>query len=365
MSTYFNPVKIIYTENWFHELKRSQNNLDMSNPIIITSPGNRKRLHLDSEFNPVSIFSNIRQNPNFVDCDNVIKFCKGMNYDGVIALGGGSVMDLAKVVLAHLSLGKTDIIDLIEHKKKYPKFIPSIFLPTTHGTASEVTMWGTVWDKKEKRKYSISHPKLYPNTAILDGNLTLTLPMEISITTVLDALSHSFESIWNKNANIKSTENAITAICLIIENCAQLKKRSNDLAIRNNLLKASTTAGLAFSNTTTAAAHSISYPLTIRYGIPHGIASSISLIPLLKINGKYIQESLDKICHVLDLNYAELNQKIKNIPEGIIPFTLAEWGIAKNELPILAKESFTKGRMDNNIVDLTEENVNNILMSIY
>ena len=365
MSTYFNPVKIIYTENWFHELKSSQNNLDMSNPIIITSPGNRKRLHLDSEFNPVSIFSDIGQNPNFVDCDNVIKFCKGMNYDGVIALGGGSVMDLAKVVLAHLSLGKTDIIDLIEHKKKYPKFIPSIFLPTTHGTASEVTMWGTVWDKKEKRKYSISHPKLYPNTAILDGNLTLTLPMEISITTVLDALSHSFESIWNKNANIKSTENAITAICLIIENCAQLKKRSNDLAIRNNLLKASTTAGLAFSNTTTAAAHSISYPLTIRYGIPHGIASSISLIPLLKINGKYIQESLDKICHALDLTYAELNQKIKNIPEDIIPFTLAEWGIAKNEFPILAKESFTKGRMDNNIVDLTEENVNNILMSIY
>ena len=75
MSTYFNPVKIIYTENWFHELKSSQNNLDMSNPIIITSPGNRKRLHLDSEFNPVSIFSDIGQNPNFVDCDNVLKFC--------------------------------------------------------------------------------------------------------------------------------------------------------------------------------------------------------------------------------------------------------------------------------------------------
>ena len=365
MSTYFNPVKIIYTENWFHELKSSQNNLDMSNPIIITSPGNRKRLHLDSEFNPVSIFSDIGQNPNFVDCDNVIKFCKGMNYDGVIALGGGSVMDLAKVVLAHLSLGKTDIIDLIEHKKKYPKFIPSIFLPTTHGTASEVTMWGTVWDKKEKRKYSISHPKLYPNTAILDGNLTLTLPMEISITTVLDALSHSFESIWNKNANIKSTENAITAICLIIENCVQLKKRSNDLAIRNNLLKASTTAGLAFSNTKTAAAHSISYPLTIRYGIPHGIASSISLIPLLEINRDLIQDPLDKICILLNLTFSELIEEIKEIPLDVIPFSLSEWGIQECGLPELVNESFTKGRMDNNIVDLNEEDVKHILMNIY
>ena len=85
----------------------------------------------------------------------------------------------------------------------------------------------------------------------------------------------------------------------------------------------------------------------------------------LKINGKYIQESLDKICHVLDLNYAELNQKIKNIPEGIIPFTLAEWGIAKNELPILAKESFTKGRMDNNIVDLQTDDILMILKELY
>ena len=364
MLAYFNPVKIIYTENWFHELKSSQNNLDMSNPIIITSPGNRKRLHLDSEFNPVSIFSDIGQNPNFVDCDNVIKFCKGMNYDGVIALGGGSVMDLAKVVLAHLSLGKTDIIDLIEHKKKYPKFIPSIFLPTTHGTASEVTMWATVWDKKEKRKYSISHSKPYPNTAILDGNLTLTLPMEISITTVLDALSHSFESIWNKNANEKSTEYAIEAITIILSNVEVLKQNHNDLNVRNKLLEASTKAGLAFSNTKTAAAHSISYPLTIRFDIPHGVASSLSLIPLLEINGKHIKESLDKICHSLEVTYDELIQKIKAIPEGIIPYTLSEWGIQENDLPQLVEESFTKGRMDNNIVDLTQDDVFDILDSI-
>ena len=364
MPNYFNPVKIIHTQNWLNELKASQNNSGITNPILVTSPGNRRRLKLDSQFASDSIFSEIRANPNFYDCDSIIKFCSGKNIDGVIALGGGSVMDLAKVVLAYLSTGETDIIDLLTYKGNYEKSIPSIFLPTTHGTGSEVTMWGTIWNMSEKKKYSISHLELYPDIAILDGNLTLTLPIDVSIITTLDALSHSFEAIWNKNANEKSTEYAIEAITTILINVELLKKNLTDINVRNKLLEASTKAGLAFSNTKTAAAHSISYPLTIRFGIPHGVASSLSLIPLLEINGKHIKESLDKICHSLEVTYDELIQKIKTIPEGIIPYTLSEWGIQINDLPQLLNESFTKGRMDNNIVDLTKDQVFEILKTI-
>ena len=361
MSNYFNPVKIIYTNSWLNELIDSQKNLGILNPILLTSPGNRRRLSLDSVFNPDSIFSDIEENPNFDDCENVLKFCKNKDYDGVIALGGGSVMDLAKVVMAFLSTGKTNIVDLLEFKGAYERSIASIFLPTTHGTGSEVTKWGTVWDMKQKKKYSISHLDLYPNIAILDGNLTLSLPMDVSITTTLDALSHSFESIWNKNANEKSTEYAIEAITIILSNVELLKQNPINLNVRNKLLEAANKAGLAFSNTKTAAAHSISYPLTIRFGIPHGVASSLSLIPLLEINGKHIKESLDKICHSLEVTYDELIRKLKAIPKGIIPYTLSEWGIQENDLPQLVEESFTKGRMDNNIVDLTQDDVFDIL----
>ncbi|MBC8257277.1 MAG: phosphonoacetaldehyde reductase [Candidatus Marinimicrobia bacterium] len=364
MSKYFNPVKVIYTQNWRSELINCQNNLGITNPILVTSPGNRRRLKLDSKFNSGSIFSEIGENPNFDDCENAIKFCGEKDFDGVIALGGGSVMDLAKVVMAFLSTGETDIVDLLNYKGKYERLIPSIFLPTTHGTGSEVTMWGTVWDMKEKKKYSISHIELYPNFAILDGNLTLSLPMDISVMTILDALSHSFESIWNKNANEKSTKYAIEAITIILCNVDSLKQNPADIKVRNNLLEASAKAGLAFSNTKTAAAHSISYPLTIRFGIPHGVASSLSLVPLLEINGKRIQKSLDKICQTLKLTYDELIQKIKAIPLGVIPYTLSEWGVAKSDLPQLIEESFTKGRMDNNIVDLTKDDVLEILNSI-
>ena len=365
MSSYYNPVRIIKTDDWLYVLNSNIEYLKISAPIIVTTPGNRKRLHLDSKFDPDSIFSDVGSNPTFDDCKNAIEFCQKNKFDGVIAIGGGSAMDLAKVVMAHLCLEKLDINELIEYKEKFPQTIPSIFLPTTHGTASEVTMWGTVWNMKEEKKYSISHPDLYPTVAILDGNLTLSLPLEISISTVMDALSHSFESIWNKNANHTSTDYAISAICSILENGAALKKTPGVLAIRNNLLKSSTAAGLAFSNTTTAAAHSISYPLTIHYGIPHGVASSISLLPLLEINGKLIKEPLDRICKNNELTYDELKQTIKAIPQGVVPYTLDEWGIPEDQLPTLAAESFTKGRMDNNVVDLTTDDVLEILKELY
>tara|TARA_B100000378_G_scaffold124262_1_gene100340 strand:+ start:233 stop:1339 length:1107 start_codon:yes stop_codon:yes gene_type:complete len=365
MSNYFNPVRIIKTDNWLRELNFRINDLKISAPVIITSPGNRKRLNLNSKFDSDSIFSDVGSNPNFKDCTNALKFCQKNIFDGVVAIGGGSAMDLAKVVMAHLSLEKTDINELIEYKGSFPQEIPSIFLPTTHGTASEVTMWGTVWNMEEEKKYSISHPSLYPNVAILDGNLTLTLPLDISISTVMDALSHSFESIWNKKANHTSTDFAISAICSILENGPALKENPDDLDTRNNLLKAATVAGLAFSNTTTAAAHSMSYPLTIHYGMPHGVASSISLIPLLEINGEFIKEPLNRICNNNELTYDELKETIKAIPQGVIPYTLDEWGIPENQLTKLAGESFTKGRMDNNVVDLTTNDVLGILKELY
>jgi len=365
MSNYYNPVKVIKTINWSHELNFRIDDLKISAPIIVTSKGNRKRLSLDSKFDPDFIFSDFGNNPNFKDCINAIKFCQKKLFDGVIAIGGGSVMDLAKVVMAYLCLNKADIYELIDYKGEFPKTIPSIFIPTTHGTGSEVTMWGTIWNMGERKKHSISHKNLYPRLAILDGNLLLTLPLDISITTVLDALSHSFESIWNKKSNVTSIKYAIKAISIILQNVENLKNNISNVDIRNNLLDASTIAGLAFSNTKTAAAHSISYPLTIYYGMPHGIASSISLLPLLEINKKFIQEILNKICEHNKLTYEELIEKIRHIPKGIIPYTLNEWGIRENQLNKLVKASFTKGRMDNNIKDLSKNDVRKILESIF
>ena len=365
MTKYYNPVNIIKTNNWVFELKKNMEKLNISNPIIITSPGNKERINMQSLFNNNSIYCDFTPNPNFEDSKKVIEFCKDKKFDGVIAIGGGSAMDLAKLTKAYLCIKTTIISELISFSEPYPNNLPSIFIPTTHGTASEVTKWGTLWDMKGKKKFSISNPSLYPDVAILDGSILLSLPLDISIISSLDALSHSFESIWNVNANSESTQYAIVAICLILENIDDLKNDPSNLQTRNKLLEAANIAGLAFSSTATAAAHSISYPLTIHYNIPHGIASSLSLVPLLKINMKYIDKPLRAICKKSRFSKEELINKIENIPKNVIPFSLENWGVKISDLEQLTKESFTKGRMDNNIKTLTEINVREILDEIY
>ena len=360
MNKYYNPVKVINTNDWVKELKKNIKFFNFFNPIIITSEGNKKRLEIENYFKDYLVYSEVSSNPTFDDCNKILEFSQKNSFDSVIAIGGGSVMDIAKVVMAYLSLSNSNLKELISYEKSYKNKISSIFIPTTHGTASEVTKWGTLWNMEEKKKYSISNPELYPSIAILDPRVTLSLPLDLSIITIMDALSHSLESIWNKNSNPKSTDYAIKAISIIINNYKEFKKNPKSLRLRKLFLNASNTAGLAFSNTQTAAAHSISYPLTLLYGIPHGIASSITLIPLLKINKNYIKKELKTLCSLNRISLEDFLFKIEDIPRSVVSMKLKDWGIKKSCIKKLSDYSFTKGRMDNNIAKLNKNDVENI-----
>ncbi len=362
--SYYNPVNIIQTENWYSDLKSKLDESGSLTPLIVTSKGGISRLSLQEKFEQDSIFVLNTSNPTFEDCDNIIKFCENKKFDSLVAIGGGSVMDLSKLAKAHICSDLSEVEILLKNKTEFKRNIKYFCIPTTHGTASEVTMWGTIWNINEKKKYSISDPFLYPDFALLDAGLTLTLPLDISIMTTMDALSHAFESIWNKNSNFVSTNHAITAIKTIIENAHILKENPNDINIRKNLLIASSVSGLAFSNTATAAAHSISYPLTLNFNIPHGIASSITLVQMLDINKKKILKEIDAICNQLGKTYEELKKSISKIPEGIYKNDLESWNIDYNDLDMLTDQSFTKGRMDNNIVDLSRNDVKLILEKV-
>ncbi len=363
---YQNPVELIEAKSWENQCKKLIKKLHLKNPIIITSQGHIKRQKLFNVFRDYSILDEIKPNPTFESCQEAVSFVQKLNPDGVIALGGGSVMDTAKVVLASLSTNIVKIERLINFKKSYNKKVPSIFIPTTHGTGSEVTMWGTIWNMNERKKYSISHNDLYPTYAILDAKLTLSLPLEMSIITLMDALSHSFEAIWNKNSNPTSNKLAIESICQILENVEKLKENPSSLQTRKNLLEASAIAGLAFSNTATAAAHAISYPLTMDFKIPHGIASSLSLLPLIKLNKNFIINELNLIIKKMKIrNLEELEDRIKNITANFLPFRLDYWGVNKEDLNNIAEQSFQNDRIQNNIQSLSSKNIQDILLEVY
>ncbi len=366
MKKYYNPVKLIETEDWKTELLNYISISKMKSVVFVTSPGNRNRLNLDKLFSQSTIYEFKGSNPTINDCLNSIKFFQNKSFDCLVSIGGGSVMDLSKFIKAYLCLKIEDPLKIINYNEIYPRSLPMVFIPTTHGTGSEVTMWGTIWDLDNNIKKSISNISLYPDVGIIDGDLTLSLPMDISINTTLDALSHSFESIWNKNANLKSTNFAIKSISLILNNFDKLIDKPNDLRVRSELLKASAYAGLAFSNTQTAAAHSISYPLTIFFGIAHGIASSITLAELLKMNHRLINNDLDKICNLVGLNsFDQLFSKIEDLVYQDGKHRLRNFGIKKSDISWLKDKCFTKERMKNSIININANHVNNILLNIY
>jgi alcohol dehydrogenase len=234
---------------------------------------------------PAVVVRDVEPNPSFnglrVACRSF--GAAAITPEVIVAFGGGSVIDTAKVLAA--SGDDFAIVQAFLEGRAGPETLrntPIIAVPTTAGTGSEVTSWATVWDTEAKQKYSLNRPNLYPEHAILDPQMSLLVPRSLTLSTGLDALSHALESIWNVNANPVSANHAVFAASEVLEALPLLLERLDDVALRSQMARASLFAGLAFSNTKTALAHSLSYYLTLHHGTVHGIACSFSLPAVMR-----------------------------------------------------------------------------------
>ncbi|MBZ9716215.1 phosphonoacetaldehyde reductase [Mesorhizobium sp. AD1-1] len=234
---------------------------------------------------PVLVIDDIAPNPDIAQLEpQTARFAGlGAEPEVVVALGGGSVIDSAKVFAA--ARGDFAVMDAYLKKRAGAETIspwPLIAVPTTAGTGSEVTCWGTVWDNAGGVKFSLAHLGLYPELSLVDPDLMLGKPRDLTIQTGLDALSHSLESLWNRSANPVSMAHAIAAARGVLATLPLLADDLRNPALRERMARAATLAGFAFSNTKTAIAHSLSYPITLRHGVPHGIACSFSLPMIIR-----------------------------------------------------------------------------------
>jgi phosphonate metabolism-associated iron-containing alcohol dehydrogenase len=198
----------------------------------------------------------------------------------LVAVGGGSVLDTAKTLMVGTADGSFEaLIALLGTGKAFAphRVKPLIAIPTTAGTGSEVTPWATIWDRGAGKKYSLHLRETWAEAALVDPALTVSLPAGATLAAGLDALSHSLESIWNVNANPVSDTHAVTAARAVLATLPALIGDLDNLELRRRMSLAALQAGLAFSNTKTALAHSISYDMTLRHGLPHGIACSFTL----------------------------------------------------------------------------------------
>ena len=371
---YYNPVSIHFGPGIINDLPTF---VGMHKLVLVTTPGFKKRgtveyLKTILGNSLVAIFAEVQANPTFESVKAAFKSLQPYDYDLIVALGGGSAIDTAKIVAALESVGNVEWIDsLRKDADLFPKtFAPKdiIAIPTTAGSGSEVTMWATVWDMVRKEKHSLSHPLLYPREAVLDPALTLTLPLEETINCGLDALSHAMEAIWNKNHNPVSDRFALEAIELIYDYLPLLKNDLDNIKLRTFLLRASLIAGLAFSNTKTALAHSISYCLTSYFGLPHGLACSLPLTSLIEFNGTQCFERIKIMARALkaEKTVESMKNNLANFFKKIdIPLSLASYGINKRNAQMIIDHAITPDRADNNIVSISKTDLERIVTSLF
>lgn len=259
---------------------------------------------------PDEIIHDIGSNPTLSTVVQTAEKLKDI--DVVVALGGGSVIDAAKGAVALKALGH-DLNSFFEHLRDGTPLpdtlnpLPIIAIPTTSGTGAEVTRWGTIWGD-DGLKHSVTDPSLYPSHAIMDPELCTSMGRDLTLITALDALSHAMESIWNRNNTPITDALATLSIQMIRENLELTLAEPGNANLRRNLQTAALLSGFAMGTTQTALAHSISYPFTSRFGVPHGLACSFTLPAVARYN---ISEDSARLAPIAE----GLGCSIEEIPE--------------------------------------------------
>jgi alcohol dehydrogenase len=306
-------------------------------------------------------------NPSLSDSVEISRKYQDSSIDLIIGLGGGSAMDVAKIACVSIPAHQVGlhINDLLNDADLFSRVseIDCIQVPTTAGTGSEVTPFATVWDYDNQQKKSLSHPVMFAKKAFIDSDFLCKIPLEISLSTGLDALNQAFESIWNVNANECTLLYSRKAAELALQVLPLIDKISTSTELRDKLATASLFAGLAISQTRTSICHSISYPLTLKYGIPHGMACAFSMLEVYKYNSSFIKHDIETIAF-----------NLKQDPYIVLKDIFSQHGLNSYFAKALPDKSMftdsiedfvTAGRFENNIKKCNRTDLINIITASY
>tara|TARA_A100001015_G_scaffold264314_1_gene311847 strand:- start:228 stop:1349 length:1122 start_codon:yes stop_codon:yes gene_type:complete len=366
-----NPTKIIFGEGKF----KSMFSLIKNKKVLIICTKRGKTFFIN-ELKKYKIKKNIfwiddvKSNPSLQYLEKINTKSRNRKFDIIIGYGGGSVLDTSKVISLMFSLNKKYKINyIIENINNLTKNFKNnlIAIPTTAGTGSEVTPYATVWDTLKKKKLSLNHKKLFPKLALVDPELTYHLPSEPTQNSGLDALNQSFESLWNKNYDFKVSIIAYRAINLSLKGLHMISENLNNKKARYNLSKASLLAGLCISKTRTSICHSISYPLTAYFKIPHGLACAFTMLAVMEYIDKKNKNFFNKINKFLNLkSNKELIQKISGIFEKLEVKNKNKNLIGNfRNIMQLINQMQTPGRSDNFILPINDKFIKSILRKSY
>lgn len=355
------PTKVVFGQNALANIGGILSKLGNPKALIVTDKGIVNAGILEKVENMLNVsevnfvaFSDVEPNPKSSTIEKGLILAQQEKVEIVIGVGGGSSIDTAKAIAILLN-NKGEILDFEGVDKIENDPVPTIMVPTTAGTGSEVTASTVITDEKTLFKAAIISEKIFPTYAIVDPALTLGCPSSITSSTGIDALTHAIESYLSKQKNGIVSEIALKAIKLINENITKSYYKGDDLESKTNMLEASMLAGMAFSQTRLGNVHAISQSFGGVFNIPHGFANAVLLPYVLEFNYPAAIEEYCEIAKAMDLydesdsknvNAYRFVQRIKELNiELNIPNTTKELGVDVEQIEVLIRDSMRSGNI--------------------
>ena len=296
------------------------------------------------------IFADVKPNPTVSNVLAGLNKCREAKATAIVAVGGGSAMDTAKAIsIIMKNPDREDVVSLNGLSNTKKKGLPVIALPTTHGTAAEVTINYVITDEEREIKMVCVDPNDIPVLAIIDSDLMSTMPKSIAASTGMDALTHAVEGYITKAHNTMSDMFHMRAIELIFENLPAAVNEKDTKAIENMAL-AQYIAGMGFSNVGLGIVHSMAHQLGAVYDTPHGLANTILLPTVMRFNGEVCADRFREIlCHIGRPDARDLNDqdvintfvwKIEELSKAVgITQTVKDTGCREEDLEMLAEKA--------------------------
>jgi len=359
------PTRIRFGVNAIADLATIVRELGGSRVFLVVDPGLKAAglldmiaAPLDKASIPFTVYDDVDPEPGLKLADNGLKLAKKKGCNCVVGVGGGSAMDVAKAVSILLTNGgkAEDYLGLGKIKKAGA---PKIMVPTTAGTGAEVSFTAVFINEKTKSKGGMNGDPLYPEAAILDPILTLSMPQSVTATTGIDALTHALEAFVSVQAHPISDMYALEAIDLISSNLAKAYANGYNIEARSNMLLGSLLAGKALATAGVGLVHAMAYPMGGMFGIGHGLANAVLLPYVMEYNLIGCPERFAMLAEVLgqdvdgmsvrDAAFAAVEAVYELNNEIGIPKTLDDLKIPKKKIPEMAKIALTVTRpVENN-----------------
>ena len=319
------------------------------------------------------ILDDLPAEPSYMEAQKLVDQCKDCGADFIMAVGGGSVMDTAKLASV-LMTDEYGIKELLDEPGRARKCMKTLMIPTTAGTGSEATPNAIVAVPEKQLKVGIVNTEMIADYVILDAVMIKKLPRKIAAATGVDALAHAIECYTSNKANPFSDLFALQALDMILNNIERACDDPEAMDAKNTMLLASFYAGVAITASGTTAVHALSYPLGGKYHIAHGVSNAILLAPVMRFNepacrpllAKAYDRCLKGDAKTEEEKSAAVIQRLEGIVKHLdIPTSLTEFGVSKEDLEALVASGMEVTRLlVNNMRPVTAEDARNIYQEV-